>query len=320
MTRLDVTELDVLTFGESMVSFRSAGPLRLSATLTAHLAGAESNVAIGLSRLGHASAWAGRVGGDEFGRLVLRELRAEGVDVSHAVQDENLQTGLMFLEQRTADVMRVDYRRAGSAGSALTVEDLRPALDRGPGVLHLTGITPALSDTAAAAAIWAAETCAASGVVVSLDVNHRARLWSRESARGTLSTLARQATIVIASEDELELVSDGDSELAAVSTLLDRGVEQVVVKRGARGASAWTVDGRVDAPAVPVPVVDVIGAGDAFTAGYLSALLDGEPVAERLRRGTVLGAFSVSGRGDWESLPRRDELDLVNHQPGSAIR
>jgi len=102
--------------------------------------------------------------------------------------------------------------------------------------------------------------------------------------------------------------------------LLNRGVEQVVVTRGALGVSAWSADGRVDAPAVPVPVVDVIGAGDAFTAGYLSALLDGEPVAERLRRGTVLGAFAVSGSGDWENLPRRDELDLINHQPGSALR
>jgi 2-dehydro-3-deoxygluconokinase len=312
--------LDVLTVGESMVSFRSSGPLAMGGPLTTHLAGAESNVAIGLSRLGHAAAWVGRVGGDEFGALVLRELRAEGVDVSHAVRDDARQTGLMFLEQRTSGVTRVDYRRAGSAGSALCIDDLRAAVADAPAVLHLTGITPALSEGAAAAVQWAAESCAAAGAFVSLDVNHRARLWSRDAARTALSALTVTATLVIASEDELDLVTCGDSEDAAAEALLRRGVQQVVVKRGAAGASAWTTEGRVDVPAVPVTVVDVIGAGDAFTAGYLSAHLDGEPVGERLRRGAVLGAFSVAGRGDWESLPRRDELDLLNHHPGSALR
>ena len=146
-----------------MVSFRSSGPLAMGGPLTTHLAGAESNVAIGLSRLGHAAAWVGRVGGDEFGALVLRELRAEGVDVRHAVRDDARQTGLMFLEQRTSGVTRVDYRRAGSAGSALCVDDLRAAVADAPSVLHLTGITPALSEAAAAAVQWAAESCAAAG-------------------------------------------------------------------------------------------------------------------------------------------------------------
>ena len=312
--------LDVLTLGESMVSFRSSGPLAMGGPLTTHLAGAESNVAIGLSRLGHAAAWVGRVGGDEFGALVLRELRAEGVDVRHAVRDDARQTGLMFLEQRTSGVTRVDYRRAGSAGSALCVDDLRAAMADTPSVLHLTGITPALSEGAAAAVQWAAESCAAAGAFISLDVNHRARLWSRQAASAALSALVATASLVIASEDELDLVTCGDSEDAAAEALLRRGVQQVVVKRGAAGASAWTPEGRVDVPAFPVTVVDVIGAGDAFTAGYLSAYLDGEPVRERLRRGAVLGAFSVAGRGDWENLPRRDELDLIDHGPGSALR
>ena len=312
--------LDVLTVGESMVSFRSSGPLAMGGPLTTHLAGAESNVAIGLSRLGHAAAWVGRVGGDEFGALVLRQLRAEGVDVRPAVRDAARQPGLMFLEQRTSGVTRVDYRRAGSAGSALCIDDLRAAVADTPSVLHLTGITPALSQAAAVAVQWAAESCAAAGAFVSLDVNHRALLWSREAARAALSALVATATLVIASEDELDLVTCGDSEDAAAEALLHRGVQQVVVKRGVAGASAWTTEGRVDVPAVPVTAVDVIGAGDAFTAGYLSAHLDGAPVGERLRRGAILGAFSVAGRGDWESLPRRDELDLLDHGPGSALR
>lgn len=311
---------DLLTFGESMVSFRSPGPLALGGALTTHLAGAESNVAIGMARLGHRSEWAGRVARDEFGELVLRALRAEGVVLDHVTRDAERATGLMFLEQRTADVMRVDYRRAGSAGSALSWADVEPAVAAGPRVLHLTGITPALSTSAADAVVRAARVAAAAGSIVSLDVNHRARLWSRDQARATLAGLLAHVRLVIASEDELDLVAAGGDEASAVADLLRRGIEEVVVKRGAAGASVWTLDGRIDALAVPVGVVDVVGAGDAFSAGYLSALLDGLPLADRLGRGCVLGAFSVSARGDWEGLPRRDELHLLDHEPGSTLR
>ncbi len=311
---------EVLTVGESMVSFRVPGPLAQGGTATIHLAGAESNVAIGLARLGHRAAWAGRVGDDEFGQLVLRQLRAEGVGTAGARTDRDRPTGLMFLERRAADVARVAYRRAGSAGSALAVADLEGALTPPPRLLHLTGITPALSATARECVEWLLPAARQAGVGVSFDVNHRARLWSREQAREVLTPLAAQADLVVASEDELDLVAPGD-EQAAAARLLGAGVAEVVVKRGSRGSTAWTADGRLDQPALAVTAVDTVGAGDAFTAGYLSALLDGLDVAERLRRGTCCGAFAVSTAGDWEGLPRREELRVFDaHDPEATLR
>ena len=224
--------LDVLTFGESMVSFRTDGPLSQGCLQTTRLAGAESNLAIGLARLGHRVAWAGRVGADRFGELVLGQLRAEGVDTAYAVVDAERATGLMFVEQRTADLTRVEYRRTGSAGSALHIDDVRDGLSAAPRVLHLTGITPALSESARACVAWAAANAAAAGILVSLDVNHRSRLWSREAARDVLTPLAAHARLVIASDDELDLVAAG-SESHAVASLLALGVQQVAVKRGA---------------------------------------------------------------------------------------
>jgi 2-dehydro-3-deoxygluconokinase len=312
--------VEVLTFGESMVSFRADGPLTQGGQQAVRLAGAESNVAIGLSRLGHGVAWAGRVGDDSFGRLVLRQLRAEGVDTRYAVVDGERPTGLMFVEQRTADLVSVEYRRAGSAGSAVHKDDLADALEAGARVLHVTGITPALSEAAADAVAWAVETASAAGVFVSLDVNFRSRLWNRERAREVLTPLAACAALVVASDDELDLVAGGDED-EAVATLLAGGVQQVAVKRGHLGASVHTATGRVDIPAVAVTAIDPIGAGDAFTAGFLSGVLDGLGHDACLARGATTGAFAVSTRGDWEGSPTRAELALLDqHTPGATVR
>ncbi|MFC0505507.1 sugar kinase [Micromonospora costi] len=317
-----MTAPDLLTFGEAMVSLRSTGPLASGATLSMHLAGAESNVAVGVARLGHRAAWVSRVSTDEFGEYVLRQLRAEGVGVDGVTRDAERQTGLMFLEQRSADLTRVQYYRAGSAGSALRVDDVKAPLATGARMLHLTGITPALSDTAREATRWAAETAAAAGVPVCLDVNYRARLWSREAARAVLTPLAAYASTVIASVDELDLVGDpGADESTVVADLLGRGVETVLVKLGADGARAHTADGVTHAGVLPVTAVDTVGAGDAFTAGYLSGWFDGLDLAGRLRRAATLGAFAVSTRGDCEGLPRRAELALLDgHEAGSVLR
>lgn len=312
--------LEVLTIGESMVSFRSEGPLVHGGSQVTRVAGAESNVAIGLARLGHAVGWAGRVGQDVFGALILRELQAEGVDTTHATVDPSRPTGLMFVERRTADLTRVEYRRAGSAGSALHREHLESALDARPRLVHLTGITPALSASARDAVRWTAETATATNALVSLDVNYRSRLWSRDQARAVLAPLARHAAYVIASEDELGLVADGTEDDAA-GALLELGVRSVAVKRGPLGATVHTSAGRIDMPAIRITAVDPIGAGDAFSAGYLSAVLDGLEPSECLRRGIVAGAFAASVRGDWDGAPNRAELGLLDHHtPGATLR
>ncbi|MEU4567238.1 sugar kinase [Micromonospora sp. NPDC023956] len=313
---------DLLTLGEALVSLRSAGPLAAGGSLTTHLAGAESNVAVGVARLGHRAAWVGRVGADEFGEYVLRQLRAEGVGVDGVTRDPDRPTGLMVLERRTADLTRVQYHRAGSAGSALCVDDLRAPLAAGARVLHLTGVTPALSDTARAATRWAAGAAAGAGIPVCLDVNYRARLWSRDTAREVLTPLVGHASIVVASADELDLLGEpGADESTVVAGLFRRGVHTVLVKLGADGARAYTPDGVRHAGALTVTAVDPVGAGDAFTAGYLSGWFDGLDLAGRLRRAATLGAFAVSSPGDWEGLPRRAELFLLDdHETGNVIR
>jgi 2-dehydro-3-deoxygluconokinase len=316
---------EVVTFGETMAALRGAGPLRLGGSLALSVAGAESNVAIGLARLGHRVAWIGRVGDDEPGALVLRTLRAENVEVGGAVVDPVRPTGLILFERRLGDLIRVQYYRSGSAGGGLDESDLpvltapvRTAPVRtgamAPAVLHITGITPALSGTAARATRAGAERAREASCLVSLDVNYRARLWPAADARATLRPLAAMADIVFGSEPELALVTDdpaADPD-AAAEELLGRGARAVVVKRGAEGATAYTPDGVTSVPARAVRVVDVVGAGDAFVAGYLSGLLDRLDEPGRLERGAAVSAFAIGAAGDWEGLPTRRELELLD--------
>lgn len=314
---------EVVTFGETMAALRAQGALRMGGSLGLSVAGAESNVAIGLARLGHRVRWAGRVGADELGALVLRTLRAEGVDISHAATDDTGRpTGLLLTEPRLGTLTRVSYYRAGSAGSALTPADVLPALAPGTRVLHITGITPALGSSAAKTVLAAATTARETGVTVCLDVNHRSRLWTADNARTALRPLLAHTDLLIASEDELPLVQERPDaeESEAARDLVAAGITEVVVKRGARGATVFSADGATHRAARQVDAVDLVGAGDAFVAGYLSGLLDGANVLERLHRAVTTAAFAVATRGDWEGLPTREELGLFDEPDGTTVR
>ncbi|MFF3642114.1 sugar kinase [Streptomyces sp. NPDC002564] len=316
---------DVLTLGETMVALRGSGPLKLGGSLDVSVAGAESNVAIGLSRLGHTVRWAGAVGDDEAGELVLRTLRAEGVDVASATRDAHAPTGLILFEPRLPEVTRVHYYRAGSAGSRLAPDAVEAAFAGAatPRVLHLTGITPALGPSAAESCRLALHLAREHGTQVCLDVNFRSRLWSAQEAAAELRTWIPYVDVLIASDDELPLCLPPEGTPAGVSPeryLLDAGVREVVVKLGAQGATAHTAEGTLHAPAREVRAVDAVGAGDAFVAGHLSGLLDGTDLPTRLARAVTTGAFAVASPGDWEGAPTRAELPLLEATGGTVLR
>jgi 2-dehydro-3-deoxygluconokinase len=268
----------VVTLGETMALLwpPEVGPLRHAPALRLGVAGAESNVAVGLVRLGVAAAWLGRVGDDEFGRMVTMTLQGQGVRTT-AVVDREARTGLMIKERRTSRVTRVLYYRAGSAGSRLSPDDLDPAVIGAAAVLHVTGITPALSPTARAAVFAAVEEAGAAGVPVSVDLNYRSALWSAPEAGPVLRDLVRRADVVMATEEEARLIVDGVDPRALVGELGSLGPRQVLLKQGAEG-SLSSIDGALyRMPARRVTVVDSVGAGDAFGAGYLSGLCRGLP-------------------------------------------
>src|SRR4051812_3116972 len=163
--------LDVVTFGEAMALMLAEPgvPLRRAHTFRRQVAGAESNVAVGLARLGHRVGWFGRVGADAFGDVVLATLRAEGVDVSRAVVDDTAPTGLLIRDCSAVRPTEVAYYRRGSADSRVAAPDVDPAYVAGAGWLHVSGITPVLSSSAGAATVAAVEAARDAGVRVCLD-------------------------------------------------------------------------------------------------------------------------------------------------------
>ncbi|MGW4637966.1 sugar kinase [Sphaerisporangium sp. NPDC004334] len=288
---------EIFTLGEAL-GVVSADRLRHDTDVRLDVAGAELTAAVGLARLGHSVTWLGRVGVDELGARVLTVLRGEGVDVSHAQTDSTAPTGLAIRQRRIGRVGHVVHYRGGSAGSRLGPGDIPARALQSAKVLHVTGITPALSGTAWSAAHHAIKLAREAGVAVSVDVNHRPQLWvDRQEAVEALTELAVSADVLFANQDELQLIEP------AIGT-----VRELVVTRGGKGASA-TINGmRYDAPAAPVTVVDPVGAGGSFVAGYLSGMLEELHPTDRLRRGSALAAFTVASHSPWQGLPTRSEL------------
>lgn len=305
--------IDVLTFGETLALFRSTGvgPLAHNTRFELSVGGADSNVAIAVARLGGVSAWCGRVGADSFGDVILRELRAEGVQL-HATIDPDAPTAHMVREVRTPALARVTYARAGSAGSRITPADVPAEALRAAKILHVTGITPALSASALETTLATVAAARSSGVVVSFDVNHRSSLWSPTDARAVYRRIARHADVVFAGEDEARLLLDESGAPEDLARgIAGLGPTQVVIKLGSRGCLAFIDDVILEAPGVSIDPVDTVGAGDAFVGGYLAELAVGCRAEQRVATANSTGAFACLSAGDWSGLPRRTELALL---------
>lgn len=298
---------EVVTLGEVLTLFLAQGgtPLSQAIGFERSLAGAEANVAVGLARLGHSVAFIGRVGADPFGAQIQRSLRGEGIDVSGLSADSARATGLIVRDAPTGRPVSVSYYRSGSAGSALSPAHVDADAIRRARILHVTGITAALSPSAHAALLFAASVAREAGIPVSFDPNLRLRLAPVHRWSSLVQTFAPFAETVLVGADELRLLG------LTPRSFLDLGARLVVVKDGARGA--MVTDGTVteSVPARAVASVDPVGAGDAFAAGWLSATLRDRPLADRLREAAVVASCVVAAHGDLPGLPdaaTRDRL------------
>ncbi len=311
-----MTVPDVVTVGEAMALLiaRTPGPLEAVDEFERATAGAELNVAVGLSRLGFHVGYIGSLGQDSPGRYLRAFMAGERLDLRHLWLDARYPTGLM-LKQMAADGAdpEVEYFRRGSAASHLSARDM-PAPDSDFGrarLLHLTGICPALSRGCRELAFALARQARAGGRTVSFDPNLRPRLWqSRTAMIETVNALACEADIVLPGLAEGRLLTACDDPAGIARYYLERGVRQVVVKLGPEGAYVAGADVEPGVvPGVPVPrVVDTVGAGDGFAVGVISALLDGLDLRAAAARGCAIGARVVQFRGDCEGLPGRAQL------------
>ncbi|PZM64714.1 sugar kinase [Paenibacillus dendritiformis] len=312
MKALSINVPEVVTFGEAMALFSSADTrgLEYAQTVMKSFGGAESNVAIGLARLGHRAGWCGRLGRDPLGRHIVKAIRGEGVDVSRVEMAPDAPTGLMMREL-VAQKSSVYYYRAGSAASRMTPGHLDKDYIRSARLLHVTGITCALSESCAETVYEAVAVAKAAGVKVSFDPNLRLKLWTMEAAREKLLPLAREADYFLPGLDELKLLYGTEDEQGIFRRLSE--LPGVSIVKGGPGMNYVVQGSRIDE--VPYKlvehVVDTVGAGDAFCAGFLSGILQGADAVEAVRLGNITGAMVVQAFGDWEALPTAEQLQAV---------
>jgi 2-dehydro-3-deoxygluconokinase len=309
-----LSQLDVVTLGETMVLFNPMQnlPLEYVHQFGKQIGGAESNVAIGLQRLGHRTGWISKLGDDAFGRYVHQFIRGEGIDTSHCLFTAEAPTGIFFKEKRSPTNMNVYYYRSRSAASLLQPEELDEDYIGSAKVLHLTGITPALSPSARDTVYKAIEVAKKHELKIVFDPNIRLKLWNREEAKRVLRDIAQHADVILPGLDEGQLITGKKTPETVVADLRTSEHQLFIVKLGAKGAyydqngQSGYVEG------FPVKdIVDPVGAGDGFAAGIISGLLRHMPLYEVVRLGNAIGAIVVGVNGDVEGLPRWEEVQRM---------
>ncbi|QUI25667.1 sugar kinase [Vallitalea pronyensis] len=309
--------MDVITFGESMVLFNpdAKGPLRYIHTFSKTLAGAESNVAIALARLGHDVGWFTKLGDDEFGRYIECFIRGEGVDISRIIKDETRSTGLLFKEHFAHVNPNVYYYRKNSAASSIAPSDLDYDYIKSAKILHVTGITPALSDRARETVMEAVDYAKAHGVKVSFDPNIRLKLWSIEEARPVILELCKKADILFPGIDEAEMLLGENEPEAIIKAFHEMGPDVIALKLGKKGCMVSNGKESHFVKGYTVQTMeDSIGAGDGFAAGFLSGLIKGNPIKTCGEYGNGVGAMATLVKGDVEGLPTFDQLLTFIHK------
>ncbi|ASB87127.1 sugar kinase [Bacillus sonorensis] len=304
--------LDIITFGESMTMFyaNEAGELHEASSFSKALAGAETNVAVGLARLGFRVGWMSKVGDDSLGTFILNELKKERVDISEVKRTAGRQTGILLKSKVESGDPDVTYYRKGSAASTMGVHDYPGDYFKQAKHMHMTGIPPALSKNMKEFVHHAVDHMKKQGKTISFDPNLRFQLWPDEQTMiHTINEIAARADWFLPGINEGKLLTGLDAPEDIAEFYLNRGVGLIVVKLGKEGAYFRTAEKTGYIPGYAVDrVVDTVGAGDGFAVGIISGLLDRLPLEEAVQRANAIGALAVMAPGDMDGLPSREKL------------
>jgi 2-dehydro-3-deoxygluconokinase len=314
------SKANIFTFGEAVAVFAAEDELPVSRARDYQrwTGGAELNVAVGVSRLGLTARWFSRLGADGLGEAVLSDARSEGVITDSVIMDDSANTGLIIRNSASQSPIDVTYWRKNSAACNMSADDISEDLVLASDWVHITGITPAISQSAREATLKVKEIVKANSHPHSLDLNLRKKLWSGAEAAKVLRPLVDGVEVLIGGVEEYQTVFESTQ---FVDAAFAAGAKSLVVTNGSANVHIYSEKTHEELPSIEVKLVDPVGAGDALVAGLLAGLLSGLKLSEATRQGIICGAWAVTGIGDWGGLTF-GKNGLVNSQlnAGEVVR
>ncbi|MBS4206942.1 sugar kinase [Bacillus sp. FJAT-50079] len=303
---------DVITIGDALITFNpnTKGPMKYVNTFERKVGGAELNFAIGCARLGLKTGWVSRLGNDEFGKHILNFVRGEGIDTSEVKLVDGYPTSLYFKEVLEDGSGRSFYYRSNSPTDTLTEETLNEVFLKQAKVLHITGVFLAVNKDKNISLIKKAVKIAKqNGVLISMDPNIRLRLWTKEEVKAALAELLPYVDILLTGEEEADIMFGTTETEDIIAKSKELGISYLAIKQGEDGAIGYHNGELIDAPPVKAKkVVDTVGAGDGFDAGFVYGILHGWSLEKTLTFATTIGSMVVSVSGDNEGLPYLDDV------------
>ncbi len=300
--------IDILAYGEAMVEFNQR--LHDARMYLQGFGGDTSNFCIAAARQGARSGYISALGNDQFGQKLRDLWLAEQVDASHVANDPQAATGVYFVSH-DQDGHHFDYLRAGSAASRYTSAQLPLEAIAGAKMLHLSGISLAISESACDAGLAAMAHARKHGVRTSLDTNLRLKLWPLERAREKMREAFALCDICLPSWDDVSALTGLDDRDAIVDTLQSYGIGLIAFKLGAEGCYVATASERGMVPAYGVEAIDATGAGDCFGGAFIARLVAGDDPFRAARYANVCAALSTTGYGAVAPIPRAAQVEEI---------
>lgn len=303
--------MDVITIGDAMIAMcpREKGPIIFCDSFKRKVGGAELNVAIGCARLGLKSGWISRLGNDDFGKYIMKTARGEGINTSEVKLVDGYQTSVYFREVLSDGSSRSFYYREKSPTSTMKCKDLNEEYFKEAKVLHITGVFPSITKNNQEIILEAVKLAKKNNLTISFDPNIRLKMWTKEEAKAYIEKILPNVDILLIGDEEIEILLGEISIEDAMKTFCDYGIEKVIVKKGAKGAVGSDGKNVYEVDAIkPKALVDTVGAGDGFAAGFLAALCKGETFKDCVEFGNAVGSLVVGVEGDNEGLPYYDDV------------
>lgn len=306
--------MDVITIGDALITMnpQTNGPLRFVNTFERKVGGAELNVTIGCARLGLKTGWISRLGNDEFGRYITNYARGEGIDISQVELVEGYSTSIYFKEVLNAERINSYYYRENSPTNAFKIENINEEYVKNSKVVHISGVFPAINDTNKDIVLQLVKLAKKHNVLVTFDPNVRLKLWSAEKAREVLQSFLPYVDVLITGEEEAQLLLGSSNMQELIKLAQHYEITHIVLKRGEKGAIGYKSGELIEAtPTISTKVVDTIGAGDGFAAGYIYSLINDSPLDRSLFFANAVASYVIGVPGDNEGLPYLEDVEVL---------